>query len=592
MKKTVLITVAALVLTVPAIADRVEPVRAAESARGMLGMSTLPVMEEISLRASGRNGHVPDPDYYVFNNPDGGWAIIAADDRVSPVIAYSLEGRFSSADMPDNLKWWMDGVTRYINLVRDSDIEASAEVKAAWAKLSSGAPESEKKELITAKWDQAEPYNNLCPIVNGENQRALTGCVANAMAIIMQYNRWPVHGKGIIGGYTSYSDTYIPAYSIDGHYYDWDIMSGDIVMKGNVKRMTDEQIYQIARLVHDCGVSVKMDYSSQASGTTTGLAVNALKNNMSYSESIVYLSRSSYSLDQWFSIMKNEIDNGRVVLYNGSGDAGGHAFVCDGYDTDGSKIHINWGWGYSDEVNGYYTLDLCVDYLDVSFPDYQGAVVGIAPDTTDVVLDVKPGLTCICYDGIYGIEPIVPADIRSGAEFQFYMGWLRNDEDRDVRHEFKICLMDKDGNVRQEGWHLSMDFPASNGYFYADRTEKDVLTVDPDLTDYFQVFYKNGNEEWAPLNGNRDILPDVDGVICGVMQDPVILVPDNCSVGRDAELSLSLGFTHVKSVKWILNGKELEGNVAKWVSGKNEIRAEVEYLDESTGYISRTLTLE
>lgn len=593
MKKIVLIIAGAFVLTSPVIADRVEPQRAAESARGLLGMSTVPVLEEGSLRTAGRGGQVADPEYYVFNNPEGGWAIIAAEDRVTPVIAYSLEGNFSSDYMPENLKWWMDGVTSYIDMVRSSDIKAPASVRDAWAKLGDGAPESEKKELLTAKWDQGEPYNNLCPIVNGENQRAVTGCVATAMSIVMQYNRWPVHGKGVIGGYKSYSDTYIPAFSIDSHYYNWDIMSGDNVIKGNVRKMTSDQIFQIARLAYDCGVSVEMNYSSQESGASTESIVTALKNHMSYSESAVYLSRSSYTLDQWFAILKNEIDNGRVVIYDGHGDAGGHAFVCDGYDTDGNKVHINWGWGNYEKINGYYTLDLTLpEELGFSFPDFQGAVVGIAPDTTNVELDVKPGLTCIGYNGLYGVEPVTPTDMKSGSEVQFVLGWLRNDQDRDVSYDFKVCLMDRNGDVRQEGWNMSIDFPASNGYFYADKTEKSILTVDPDVTDYFKVFVRRDDQEWVPLKGNLDLFPDKDDVRCGVIQDPLILVPDNCTVGENAELQLSLGFTPVTSVKWSLNGKELNGNEVKWVSGRNEIRAEVEYFDESKGYIMRTITLE
>ena len=81
----------ALVLAVAVRADLVRPDVAARYAQGVLGMSEAPKPESSgALRAPGRDGQ-SNPDYYIFNNPDGGWAIISADDRVNPVIGYSLK---------------------------------------------------------------------------------------------------------------------------------------------------------------------------------------------------------------------------------------------------------------------------------------------------------------------------------------------------------------------------------------------------------------------------------------------------------------------------------------------------------------------
>jgi len=43
----------------------------------------------------------------------------------------------------------------------------------------------------------------------------------------------------------------------------------------------------------------------------------------------------------------------RPVFYGGSSTEAGHAFVCDGYDTN-NLFHINWGWGGMS--NGYFEL--------------------------------------------------------------------------------------------------------------------------------------------------------------------------------------------------------------------------------------------
>lgn len=590
MKKIIFILVSALFLTQSVKAAYVLPEKAAKYAQGILGMKQAPEPENTSsLRAQGRDGN-SNPEYYVFNNPDGGWVIIAADDRVNPVIGYSDQGSFNISGMPENVRWWMDGVAQIVNDVRESGLVTPASGWSSQSGITAGAPVSVKDSLETAQWNQGEPYNNLCPVANGENVRSLTGCVATAMAIIMRYNRWPEHGKGVVGGYNTYSyPTYIPPLDIENHTYDWDEMPLTDAMARNAK-WTPENRKQVSQLMRDCGMAVKMDYTSEGSGTSSNLVVKAFQENMSYSDKTTMISRSSYILDDWFALIKNEIDNRRVVYYSGTGEGGGHAFVCDGYDTDGRKLRINWGWsGY---YNGYYSLDLEVKEMNISFTESQCAIIGLAPDSAGIEINETAKIVCVPLDNFYGIEPIVPADISNGGEFCFYVGWLMNNENRDITREFKICLEDKDGNIKQEGWTLSMDFPASNGYYYADLTEKTTLTVSPELTDLFRLYYKNDQNEWVPMPGNYDVLPDVNGIICGVIQDPLIVLPDDCAAGQDIKLNLSMGFTHVKSVKWSLNNVELEKNDCKLVSGKNSIRADVEYLDGSTGSIYKTLQLE
>lgn len=587
MKKIVTLALA-LSLAVAVKAEFVRSDVAARYAQSILGMSELPTPQNTgSLRVNSRDGSNV-PDYYIFNNPDGGWAIIAADDRVNPVVGYSTEGSFPTNAIPDNVRWWMDGVSQTIDAAREQGVQASDAVNRAW-RSPRRAPESGKVELETASWGQAEPYNDMCPIVTGENVRALTGCVATAMAIIMRYNEWPEHGNGVIGGYTTMGQTYITPYSIASHAYDWE----NLPLTNASSRFalwSSAQKTMIAQIMHDCGVSAKMNYSAESSGTSSWNMLNAMQENFSYSKSSELISRSSYNLDEWFRIIKNEIDNGRVVYYGADGDAGGHAFVCDGYDTDGSKLRLNWGWGGA--FNGFFTLDLYVEDLEVSFPDYQEAIIGLAPDTVQIQLDSIKSLTCYSHKNFYGIEPVEPVDMVKGTAVDFMLGWFMNNSNEDFNAEFKIILEDKDGNLRQEGWYATIEFPAANGYIYSDVTEKTVLAVTPEISDHFRLYIKNGKGEWEPMYGNYDILPDVDGITCGVIRDPLILISGECAVGQEVDLSLSDGFTHIKSVKWSVNGTSLDKGKVKLVQGTNAIKADVEYLDNSTGSIYKTLQLE
>ena len=65
--------------------------------------------------------------------------------------------------------------------------------------------------------------------------------------------------------------------------------------------------------------------------------------------------RNFYTTTDWKNLIKPELNAARPVLYGGSTNTEGHAFVVDGYDSN-DLFHINWGWsGY---YNGYFELSL------------------------------------------------------------------------------------------------------------------------------------------------------------------------------------------------------------------------------------------
>lgn len=568
----------------------VTPDKAARYAGRFMGMSELPVPEKSSAQmAAGRDGEQDDA-YYVYNNPDGGWVIIAADDRINPVLGYSDKGSFSLENMPDNLKWWMEGLAGTVEELRASGAEASDAARAAWRSLRSDpvTTGSEQKVLETAKWNQRWPYNEMCPIVAGENKRSLTGCVATAMAIIMRYNRWPERGKGLIGGYvTSTYQTYIPSFYLDDHVYDWDNMP---LTDGEKAGWTDDQIREVSQLLYDCGVSVGMDYSYKyGSVAFEGKLPVVMNEKFSYSDDIQLIFRSAYSLDEWFAVMKKEIDSERLVLYCGGGDNGGHAFVCDGYDTQDSRLHINWGWG--SKFDGFYTLDLKIND-ERYFPLDQTAIIGIVPDTCHVEMPDGNFVYNYILNNKFGLVPVNHQDMKEGLPVNFIVGYFFNTSSEKIKLNFKVCLMGESGNVRQEGWNCSISFPAYTyeGYLYDTTTESTVLEVTPELTDCFRLFVEDKNGNWVPMPANFESFPDNDGIVCGVTPDPVIILPADSNAGQEIELKLTNGYVPVKSVSWSVNGKSLDSPRVILEQGKNVIRANVDYMDGSEGTIRATVT--
>jgi hypothetical protein len=93
------------------------------------------------------------------------------------------------------------------------------------------------------------------------------------------------------------------------------------------------------------------------------------------SEGLRSVSRSQYTKDEWIAMIREELSNGRPIIYSGNSPSmGGHTWVVDGYDAQG-RIHMNWGWLGS--ANDYYDVDLNLPGLD--FSQKQSMVIGIRP---------------------------------------------------------------------------------------------------------------------------------------------------------------------------------------------------------------------
>ena len=71
--------------------------------------------------------------FYVFVTEDNSsFVIVSADDRVLPVLGYSQENGFSTENMPDNLKWWLDEYAKQIAYAIENNLEPPQEIKQQW----------------------------------------------------------------------------------------------------------------------------------------------------------------------------------------------------------------------------------------------------------------------------------------------------------------------------------------------------------------------------------------------------------------------------------------------------------------------------
>lgn len=582
----------ALLLTVPAMAEVVTPGQAQETASQFFGKTGEPQLVRLTAAraqpASSPSANEEEPAYHVFNYPGGGWVIISGDDCLTPVLGYSRTGSFQGGVLNENLQYWLDGIAEVVSEVRASNMKPTPEVVRMWkyAGMATKADTGEEKVLKTAQWAQERPFNDQCPIVNGESSRSVSGCVATAMAILLRYHEYPEHGSGTIGGYTTTTtQTNIGQYSIDEHYYNWSDMP--ITPYGNGGKWSVSQSEEVAQLVHDLGVAVEMDYSSAGSGAFAELVPYVLATHFGYSKSMQAISRATVSKEEWFSMIRQQIKRGAPVPYSGHDlKSGGHFFICDGYSTnEGNMLHINWGWGGSND--GFYALDLNVPGK-FRFSTLQLAIFNAVPDPEGTGVEPEPTVfvqylqeqTPEYYGMIYSSDD----GIRKGAQASFRVGPIQSLSFNGFKTRFKVSLMDIEGNPRADICTTN-DITLTPGYYYFSDPMSGTIPVEPDLTDYFQPFYQRTDGSWAAISYDMDYFDD-SSIKCGVTFQPFIIIPDNISPGDRLELRLSYASTPARIVSWYLDGKRVSENYITVPLERELLKAEIIFSDNSKGYVT------
>lgn len=312
--------------------------------------------------------------YYIFSlNP--GWCIISGDDNSRPILAYSPDNNLDITKIPDNAEYWFKLYNNEVKSTASSDENQISAFSDQWQRYKTGKKSAGKvlsvvvSPLVKSTWGQQYPYYNLCPM-DGSN-RSVTGCVATAMAQIINFWKWPLKGTSY-HSYVSETKGFNLAANFDTTYFDWN----NITNSYDSASCTSAQALAVATLMYDCGVSVDMDYSASGSGAYSNNVPAALTSYFGYSDSCIYLDRTNYTLTQWNQILQNELDAGRPMLYSGyDRSAGGHAFVCDGYDSD-MNFHYNFGW--DGQANGYFASN-AVSPGSYSFNTNQSVVKNIIP---------------------------------------------------------------------------------------------------------------------------------------------------------------------------------------------------------------------
>ncbi len=377
-----------------------------------------------------QNTSVAEPQYYIYENANGeGWVIVSANDAVSPILAYSETGHFRTDNMPANIQAWMNKYDKFIQRIEADGVQASEETAAEWNEARKGLRRATPTNivvdaLIKSKWDQGAPYWNLCPYSSSKG-RAYTGCVATAMAQVMNYWQWPIKGTGShsykpldVNDPDQYSKTYTKTLSANfgETTYDWVNMIDKYTYIGSdgydheLSGITDAQKLAVATLMYHCGVATEMMYGSNSEGgsgtytinyqdwTDPMCAQNAFFTYFGYKrDGLISYSRDGYSYggqkyydkwttSNWVTMLKGELDKKHPIMYDGASNSGGHSFICDGYGTTGTTNYFHFNWGWSGDNDGWYKLDNLAPGSggagggSYDFSEDQCVIIGIEPE--------------------------------------------------------------------------------------------------------------------------------------------------------------------------------------------------------------------
>ena len=333
------------------------------------------------------------PAMYVVNLGSA-FVIVAADDVAHPILGYNM-GRpwptasndggksnnraitqSSNLSLPSQVSGFLDDLANQINAALQQNVAPDRGTASEWQQLSGVVPMYSSSNipdsvgpLLTTTWDQGQYYNALCPEdTNGPAGHALTGCVATAMAQIINYWGYPVHGRGTHSYQSNYGTLTV---NYDSATYDYANMPSVLTATS-----TPAQVNAVAKLMRDCGVAANMQYGSTESSSYDIDARAGMINFFRISPDASYAEKSYFSDTDWNNLIQTNLSSNRPVMYSGQG-TGGHTFVCDGYNAN-DYYHFNFGWsGYAD---GWY-ITSAVNPSGMDFNSSQHIIVGIVPDS-------------------------------------------------------------------------------------------------------------------------------------------------------------------------------------------------------------------
>lgn len=317
--------------------------------------------------------------YYIFNNADNcGFVITGGKKNNYEILGYSTKGSINVADMPDALKSLLG-------------IYSEGYAKASAGSMPQTPTHVAIEPMIKTAWEQTTPYNDQCPVINGEH--CPTGCAATVMAQILNYYGSTVKFQGK-HEYVTFTNKIEQSFDYDALSIDWNLVNKEkfverINYQENGSDFTETMLLEtpearaeVAKLMHACGVALDMDYKSESSSAAPDAYGEAAVKYFGFNDACRFVAREDYDDAVWYAMVYEELEAQRPIAYAISDDVkeyGAHAVIVDGCDDSGF-MHINWGW--ESILNGYFHLSSMRQFLGHQYM-MRGLTTSSAVSLTD-----------------------------------------------------------------------------------------------------------------------------------------------------------------------------------------------------------------
>ena len=336
-----------------------------------------------------KEGFSKKAGFYIVNDEaNHRFVIVSADNNQRDILGYSSSAEFDTGNLPCGLLTLLEQFNREYEYIQNG---GKYQTRSAVTRATKAvAP------LIKTNWDQGNNdimnvgeyvFNKYCPKDPSTGELCLTGCVATALAQVLNYYQMP---KSLPDSVISYKTEKLGISlneKLSNIQLDWGNMCNSYMDKrSGYPATTAAQRNAVGKLMYACGLSVRMNYGSGGSSSSTYDAPYALKKFFRYNPNLSYHIRDYYTDKEWTEMIQTELDEGRPIIYAGRNtDDTGHTFLLVGCDNS-DRYCFNFGWGgsHSDE---YFSLS-SITPEGHNYTYEQSMIIGISSNTIGTKQDV------------------------------------------------------------------------------------------------------------------------------------------------------------------------------------------------------------
>ncbi|MCQ2119853.1 MAG: C10 family peptidase, partial [Bacteroidales bacterium] len=362
------------------------------------------------------------------------------------------------------------------------------------------------------------------------------------------------------------------------------------------------QFDKVATILYHCGAMVEMNYGAGGSGASTSLVPAAMAEHMSYSPKASSFNRSSYTNQQWFNMLKAELDLNHPLIYSGDNmyKNSGHAFVCDGYNSN-NEIHINWGWGGS--YNGWFAVCYLGEVGGEGTAVYSrndSAIFGLVPATgSEGNAESRIGICDISANSTDGLI-VTSGSVSKDTPFSVTVSTIQCAGPSDYTGYVNIGLVSQSGEVKEvigkrygnsNGFSIK-DLPA--GYYYSNIAFDCEITSELVFGDRICLCYTDSKGDWHSAGSSYTRNSNGTQVIGSISAYDLTMIeiPSSLSSNQIVYPGLIIGQKIPEEVTWYLDGTAFTDEYLTMSSGSHTFKVVLTFEDNSTETIVKKVTVK